>query len=133
MHLIFCVEEKGGISFCGRRLSRDKAVYAHILALCSCNPLWIAPASASLFPEGAVLQDPAFLQKAGTDHYCFLETVPQMELLRNADSVILYHWNRHYPATEKFPFELLEGMRCIHTEEFMGNSHEKITMERYIR
>jgi len=131
MRLIFCVDERDGLSFCGRRLSRDREVYAHILRLCNGHPIWTAPDSASLFPEGTVCADKDFLQKAADDDYCFLETLPPIDMFRRAESVILYHWNRCYPSTEKFPRELLLGMHLCCSEDFPGNSHETITMERY--
>lgn len=130
MHLIVCVDERDGMSFCGRRLSRDKAVYAHILNITSGHRLWTSPQSAALFPDGTVYSDPEFLQKAGAGDYCFAETA--VNNVQNPESVILYKWNRRYPSTERLPTALLAGMRLSSTEEFSGNSHDKITMERYV-
>ena len=132
MHLIFCVDERDGLSFCGRRLSLDREVYAHILRLCDGYSLWTTLDSASLFPEGTVHADEDFLQKAADGDYCFVETLPANEVFQRAESVILYQWNRRYPSTEKFPRAILSGMRMHQREDFPGNSHELITMERYM-
>ena len=131
MHLIVCVDDRYGMSFCGRRLSRDKEVSAHILNLSSHNNLWIHPSSKILFPESDVKTDPDFLQKAAAGDYCFVEITALPSKMESLESVILYHWNRAYPATVRFPIELIKDMRLVHTENFPGNSHDTITMERY--
>ena len=131
MHLIFCLDESDGLSFCGRRLSQDREVYAHVLRLSEGHALWAAPSSAGLFPKGSVLVDPEFLKKASGGEYCFVETLNGADAVTGLESVILYYWNRRYPSTEKFSRKLLAGMQRSYAEDFQGNSHEKITMERY--
>ena len=132
MHLICCVDDRDGLSFCGRRLSRDKLLCAHILRLTAGRKLWMSRYSAALFPDGAVLADEDFQIKAGMGDYCFLETAPVLARYEDLESVILYHWNRCYPSTVKFPRKLLDDMRLAETETFTGSSHETITMERYV-
>ena len=132
MHLIVCVDDRLGMSFCGRRLSRDKVVTEHILYRCAGHKLWIHPYSELLFAGKDIRIAPDFLDKAEEGDYCFAETTPLPEKIDNLESVILYHWNRTYPSTVKFPEELLAGMHMVHTEDFPGNSHDKITMEQYI-
>lgn len=131
MHLIFCVDDDYGLSFCGRRLSRDREVYAHMLKISHGHTLWVAPESTGLFPDGTVSVDADFILNASSGDYCFSEVPIEMDSVNKLESVILYHWNRRYPSTEKLSPELLTGMRLIHTETFKGSSHEKITMERY--
>lgn len=131
MHLIVCVEEKDGISFCGRRLSSDRTVTNHIAEITSGRKLWMHPYSAKLFGEREVFVQEDFLQKAAAGDYCFVENVPVPKNLDELESVVLYHWNRSYPSTLKFPREILESKELISTEEFAGYSHDKITMERY--
>lgn len=131
MHLIVCIEEKDGMSFCGRRLSTDREVTAHILQTASGNKLWMNRYSAGLFPEQEIQVDEDFLNKAGQGDYCFLENTSMPADLSNVDSVFVYHWNRRYPSTIKFPRELLNGKELVETVEFPGYSHEKITLERY--
>ena len=131
MHLIVCVDDRDGMAFCGRRLSRDSEVYAHMLHMTHESLLWLHPDSAGFFPEGSVNADPDFLKKAGVGEYCFAETrLP--DLSDSLESVTLYHWNRAYPATLYFDRKLLETMQLDRMEEFPGSSHEKITMERFV-
>ncbi|MFR4122966.1 MAG: hypothetical protein ACLT0W_12285 [Clostridium sp.] len=46
--------------------------------------------------------------------------------------MILYKWNRVYPADQYFAMDL-SGWKLVETVEFPGSSHEKITEERYER
>lgn len=129
MHLILCVDEKMGMSFLGRRLSSDRLLRADILALTDQTPLWMSPYSRQQFaqaPNIRVAED--FLARAGEGEYCFCETVlPE----GNIESIILYRWNRHYPADFHFPQELLDSRLCVQVTEFPGFSHETITREVY--
>ena len=131
MNLIFCVDDDYGLSFCKRRLSRDREVYAHMLRISHGHTLWVSPNSASLFPESSVCVDPDFILQASCGDYCFSEAPVVIDSVNQLESVILYHWNRRYPSTEKLSPDLLAGMRLVHTEEFKGSSHDKVTMERY--
>ena len=131
MHLIFCVDDNYGLSFCKRRLSRDREVYAHMLRISHGHTLWVSPNSATLFPEGTVSVDADFILNASSGDYCFSEAPIAADSVYRLESVILYHWNRLYPSTEKLSTDLFKEMRLVHTEEFIGSSHEKITMERY--
>ena len=132
MHLIVCVDDRDGLSFCGRRLSRDSRLIAHMLQLTKGRNLWVSPDSAKLFPAGGVLADNDFRKRAGAGDYCFVETAPLPDYCEDLESVTLYHWNRAYPATDYFPRKLLEHMHLECSEEFSGSSHEKITMERFV-
>ena len=131
MHLIFCIDDRDGLSFCGRRLSQDRELNRHMLKLTSGHKLWMSHYSAKLFPDCSVQIDEDFQHKADTDDYCFLETADPLEAYEHLESVTLYHWNRSYPSTQKFPRSLLNNMHLEYTEDFHGSSHEKITMERY--
>ena len=131
MHLIVCIEEKGGLSFCGKRLSFDRELTEHIIKLCSGAKLWMNRYSAKLFPEEKIIVDEAFLENAGEGDYCFLENGPIPEEFRNFETIVVYAWNRRYPYTVKFPLEMLEGRKVVDAAEFPGYSHEKITMQRF--
>ena len=130
MHLIVCVDDRDGISFCGRPLSRDRELNAHMLRMTQGRKLWTSPDTAALFPEGSVCSHRDFLVKAGKGDYCFAESVLP-EPTACLESVTLYHWNRAYPSTVRFSRELIKDMRLVHTEEFPGSSHETITLERF--
>ena len=48
------------------------------------------------------------------------------------EKIILYRWNRVYPADVHFPIDF-SGWKLVQAEEFAGSSHEKITEEIYER
>ena len=131
MHLIVCIDDRDGMSFCGRRLSRDAALTAHILELTKGSRLWMTADSAKLFPNGTVIVDDHCLQLAGEGEFCFAEVKVDADIQHKLESVYLYHWNRAYPSTTKFPRELLMHMHLVQSEDFPGNSHEIITLEKY--
>ena len=49
MILISCIDDRGGLLFHGRRLSRDRVLCQDVLRTCAGSPLWMAPGSRSLF------------------------------------------------------------------------------------
>ena len=62
MHLIVCIDDRDGMAFCGRRLSRDREVITHIQAQTNGCRLWMHPQSAQLFADATVEADPDFLK-----------------------------------------------------------------------
>ena len=54
MYLIYCVDEKGGLSFGGRRQSRDRTVRGDMLEMTAGKTLWMDETSRRQFtePEG---------------------------------------------------------------------------------
>ena len=132
MHLIVCVEDQGGVSFAGRRLSSDCVLTEYILSLTAHSRLWIAPYSAKLYAGEKVSVAEDYLTRCQPGEYCLLEKDISLIHSNTLESVTLCRWNRRYPATEYFSQELLAGMRLASTVDFPGNSHENITVERYM-
>ena len=63
-----------------------------------------------------------------------MEDIPISGFEDEIRTVILYQWNRRYPADRYFPLELTDGSwELQRTEELKGSSHEKITKEVYGR
>lgn len=135
MILIAAVDERNGLTFGGRRLSKDAVLRERLLARCQGAALWMNGYTARQFlPEEAeklhIAED--FLEQAGQGEYCFLENLPAAPYLQKIEKIILCKWNRRYPADFYFDIALsapewhLEG-----TEDFAGSSHEKITLEEY--
>ncbi len=129
MHLVVCIDERNGMSFLGRRLSSDRLLRENMLALTEGRPLWMSPYSAAQFEAKANIREAEdFLILAGDGEYCFCENVLPREKI---ESIILYRWNRRYPADLHFPQELLDSRLCVQVTEFPGFSHETITREVY--
>ena len=133
MHIIACIDDRDGMLFNHRRVSSDRMLIQKICDLCATGKLWMNSYSAKLFderPENMTVSDD-FLHLAGRDDYCFVETAELLPFFESIKSVTLCCWNRKYPADTYFPRALLQGKQPVFTEEFPGNSHEKITLVRY--
>ncbi len=127
-----CLDDRDGLSFNRRRLSRDRAQQEDLLTLCRGGTLWLAPCSAPLFDWAAdrVTVDEALLDRAGPGELCFLEDrLPPMETV---EGLILYRWNRTYPADVHFRPDL-SAFALTERTEFPGTSHEVMTREIYRR
>lgn len=135
MILIVCADDALGMMFNHRRQSRDRAVCADILKLTEGKKLWIKPYSAPLFsdaPDGAVTVAEDCLDHAGMGEYCFVEDCSAAPWAARVEQVILYRWNRRYPADLRFDIPLEPPCwRLAEQTDFAGNSHETITREVY--
>lgn len=74
---------------------------------------------------------PNFLQLASAGDYCFVEDSDIHPYMDRVEKIILYKWNRHYPADHYFDISLLDGWVLNDIVDFKGSSHEKITREVY--
>ena len=133
MILLAAIEERGGMLFAKRRVSQDKALRERMLHLAGEKPLRMHPFSAGQFRENAdrILSSEDFLEKAGEGDFCFLENCSAAVFTDKIEKLILYRWNRRYPADFFFDLPFTQW-KLTETAEFSGNSHEKITEEVYI-
>ena len=128
MKLIVCLDDNDGMMFNKRRQSRDKVLVENVVELCKGEKLYINEYSVALFPEKSVevIEDFSKIE----DGYCFAENFTVNE--KCVEEIIVYKWNRLYPADTYFNIEL-EKWNLVETVDFEGSSHEKITRERYVR
>lgn len=136
MRLIVCVDEGEGLSFGGRRQSRDRAVCQRILELTEEDPLWMDTYSAKLFAdaEDRICVSDSCLEQAGENDWCFAEIQDLTSYTSKVNTLVIYRWNRRYPADNKLPFALrLACPRSVSRRDFAGSSHERITEEVYSR
>ena len=127
MKIIICLDDDFGMMFGGRRQSRDKAVCEKAISLAEGGKLYINSFSKKLFAEYGVTVDDEMLSVAGDGDVCFLENMLPPE---NTSELIVFKWNRRYPGDMHFE-PTKNGFTLISSEDFEGNSHEKITMEIY--
>ena len=131
-----CLEDRNGLLFNGRRLSRDRAQQEDLMTVCGAGRLWISPFSAPLFApwrERLVIAED-FLYRAGRGAVCFVEDRPLRPVLDRLEALILYRWNRTYPADVYLDLDpAAEGFVLEQQCEFSGTSHPCITREIYRR
>lgn len=159
MRIIVCVDNRMGVCFNGRRVSRDRVVSGDILEMTRGNVLWMAPGADKLFTEvlkakEEECQEPGswkkiqdtgrledekkwkidrnFLEKAEEKDFCFVEGENLAGYEGKITEIVLYKWNRDYPADLFFKVDLSKW-RPEERKEFSGYSHEKITREIYNR
>lgn len=138
MILIAAIDNHGGMLFHDRRQSRDRILCARILELSAGKRLWIHPYSAGLFVTGSnaaqIQIDASFLEKAAPGDYCLIENVSASPYQEAVEKIILFKWNRSYPADFYFDIPVNDGGWTLSfTEDFAGSSHENITVEIYER
>ncbi len=138
MRMICCVDDCMGMMFHDRRQSRDRILIRDIVKMCRGCKLWAAPYSEKMLKEypdeGSdgcrLLIDDEFLKKAGKEDFCFVEGKLPPEYEKNITQIILYRWNRKYPADIYFQIDL-NRWKMTGSWDFTGSSHEKITKEIY--
>ena len=133
MQVILCLDDRNGMMFNHRRQSRDRAVIQDILENLRDKQLWIRPISQVLFQDAktCVRVEEHFLEQAGCEDVCFVEDMLLAPYADKIQSMVVYRWNRHYPADVSLDIDLHQGWRLVSQTEFPGYSHEKITKEVY--
>lgn len=133
MILAFCIDDQGGLAFNHRRQSRDRALVADLLAEAGARPVFCLPYSAGLFDPGTVTVVDA-PGAVSADGILFLENADPAVYIPHAEELLLYRWNRLYPADLTLRGKPVQwGYRLQDTMDFAGTSHEKITRERYVK
>lgn len=137
MILTAVVDDDNGMMFNKRRQSKDSVLRERLLALAQGGKLWMNSYTLRQFSEDdreKIQADEDFLDHAGPGEYCFVENVPAAPYDERIEKIVLFRWNRKYPADAWFDINLDEGgWKLSETREFSGSSHEKITEEVYVR
>ncbi len=136
MKVIVCLDDKNGMLFNNRRQSRDRVLIERLVEMTSGSALWMHPYSQELFDclSNGIRVDALFLEKAGQGEHCFLENVDVTPYAAAIEELIVFRWNRVYPADLHFPVELLDNFRKKdEVLTFPGSSHDKITLEVYAK
>ncbi len=135
MIVIACVDDNNGMLFHQRRQSRDIALYNHILQLTEGKRLLMNEYSAKQFLKEEhqnVIVQSDFLDIAQEQDYCFVENTDISQYGNDIQKIILYRWNRVYPADYYFQFPINKDIWKLQTVcDIKGNSHDMITEEVY--
>ena len=134
MTAIVCIEDRGGILFNSRRVGRDLEVRRDIAR--DFGKVYMTEYSRQLFSDveldAAVRVSP--LSEGVRGDVCFIESGEIKDNLENISRIVLYRWNRRYPSDVKLGFEPADvGFRLVSTTDLVGQAHERITKEIYIR
>ena len=95
------------------------------------------PYSAGLFSDFShsdLTVSDTFLRDAGNGDFCFVEDAALAPVEQRIEKLIIFKWNRTYPADRYFDLKPYEGAwHLALSSDFAGSSHERITMEVFER
>lgn len=131
MTIYVCLDDRNGMQFNRRRQSRDAAVLADLE-----QPVYIDAFSQKLMESAGIscVLAPEDLGQLPPESGFFLEDRTPETVLPLADKVVIYRWNRHYPADICWNADLKDwGFTLESRSEFPGKSHETITREVYVK
>ena len=134
MKIIVCLDDKNGMMFNGRRQSKDRVLVEKIIEMTRDDILWLHPYSMQLFDERTenLRVDEKFLELAKKGEYCFVEAQDVKSYADSIEEIIIFRWNRVYPADSHFPVEMLDNFKIKgDSTTFSGKSHEIISVEVY--
>ena len=130
MTVIICLDDQSGMAFNKRRQSRDSRVTEDLKAEFSEDGIKIAPYSEPLFAAADVKYTVCEDLASERDGVLFVETFDPATLSDRIRRLVIYRWNRQYPA-DLFctldPRRTEWNLRSV--KEFCGTSHERITRE----
>ena len=133
MIVIVCVDDNLGMMFNNRRQSRDIEVIKKIVELTKSSWLWMNKYSYELFAELGCTNinvDSGFLSETANEEYCFVENVDLKPFEKWVEKIIVFRWNTVYPSDRELDIDL-KSWQLIENSDFVGKSHEIITMEVY--
>ena len=132
MKLIVCMDNQSGMAFNNRRQSKDREVRRDMLSYVRPHKLWMNTYSRQQFGSGKeypqICVNDHFPAVAGPDDYCFLESPNYLINEYAVTEIVIYNWNRLYPADVFFQFNF-EGWVLDSVKEFVGFSHDNIKRE----
>ena len=129
-----CLDDEGGMMFNNRRQSRDRVMIEDFLNTVGTKTFAHTYSEKLFLNHGDV-----FLSDNPFDDACdgacvFVENLPIAPYLDEIEKIVIYRWNRLYPADIYFDLDLeKEGFKLIKATEFKGSSHERITKGIYTR
>ena len=135
MIVMLCVDKRMGMFFNRRRQSQDCLLREDILAEAVDRRLWMNAYSYQQFEtdfQSRIALTENYQTPIPEQDYLFVERNPLTSLLSEANTLIIYNWNRHYPSDCYLDVDFSQW-HLVETEEFPGFSHPKITKEVWIK
>lgn len=134
MTVYVTLDDNNGMMFNNRRQSQDRVVREYILNESKDARLWMNEYTARQFGQplqGNIVVDNDFLGKVADNDYCFVENLSMTDYISKIKKLIIFKWNRVYPADMYFDIPL-NNWQMAGVEEFVGSSHELITKEEWV-
>ena len=122
-----CIDKENGMLFYDKRQSSDREVRKMICSMT--DKIYVDEYTALQFVEPylkeqlVVVEHPEAIKKG-------LAFIERSEIPEDADMIVIFKWDKKYPATTLFNFRL-DGYRKVRKKKFRGFAHEKIEMSVY--
>lgn len=132
MFIITCLDDNNGIAFNHRRQTKDRVVIEDIQKTVGEKKFWMTEYSAKLFDSMSnikICEKPE--KQAKKEEYLFLELEAIDTSDEQIEQLIIYRWNRVYPADVSVCIG--DEWKLAQSLDFAGFSHEKISKEIYRR
>lgn len=134
LHIAFAIDDRGGMMFNDRRVSKDSVLREEVLGLARSvgGLVRVRPYSLTQFAEDDSVQAfDAPWNDAQAGDIVFIEDVDPATV-PGITKVTLFRWNRTYPYDLASTFDF-DGFELTETKEFGGSSHERITEETWVK
>lgn len=134
MKVIVCLDEKNGMLFNNRRQSQDRVVRGDMIDIASGSRLLVNEYTAGQFKDDAdkICISKMPMEEALEADYCFIENLSLAECKENIKEIVVYRWDKKYPADTFMDIDLGE-YQLAEEKELEGYSHEVINREIYKR
>ena len=137
MKVIICVDDRGGVSYHGRRLSQDRLQRIDVIQRFASHGFCMKKETADLYHQidkRCYQVIPAWKQVLSSDRWWVSEDIEFLQWLDQLEELVIYRWNRLYPSDKKLLLSLpVADWRCILHDSFVGSSHAKIDVEHYVK
>lgn len=134
MILVVCLDQRNGMRFNNRRQSFDRCVIDRIIQMSRGKRLYLSLVSDALFSGAEHIVCDGIPVCADCGDIFFFETGELSKFLDMAEMLIVFRWDKVYPADTKFPMDSVKNTFSLQTTElFQGYSHDVITQEVYVR
>ena len=135
MKLFVCLDEVSGMTFNKRRQSSDRVIRDDMLKTVQNARFLVNSYTAKQFTEEQTNQievDENCLEHANEDTFVFIENIGVSNYISKIEQIIVYRWQRKYPADFFFDVDLTSSdWKLTEKEELVGYSHECILKEVY--
>lgn len=135
MIIICCVDDNYGMMFNSRRQTQDKILREYVLEISKDSVLNMNSYSFNQFSthnSSNIIVDENFLSNINNNFFYFVENESINNIEQKIKKIILFKWNRVYPADFYFNKSILNNFNLCYFHDFKGNSHEKITREDWL-
>lgn len=135
MRVFVCIDDKNGTMFARRRQSQDSVLREYMLDFTKESKFYLSAYTATQFKNhdcGNVVVGDDLFEKATSEDFCFAEEMPLAKFADKIQTIYICKWNRTYPSDKKFDLDL-NGFVRKEVKDIKGKSHDKITIEEWIK